>query len=85
MIAHVPHAAEVWRYVAFNDAMQVRMLEPVSRDDVPLDHAVLTPPEITTLLGATDPDWRAAIGVLAFGGLRLGEFLGLQRGDAEFE
>jgi integrase len=32
-----------------------------------------------------DPDWRAALGVLAYGGLRLGELLGLQWGDVELD
>jgi integrase len=76
--------AEGRRYVAFNAATHVRMLKPRARDDVPIDHACLTPAEINALIQATDPDWRAAMSVLSYGGLRLGELLGLQWADVKF-
>ena len=50
-----------------------------------MDQDVLTPPELQRLIAATDPNWRAAMGVLAYGGLRIGELLALQWGDVELE
>jgi integrase len=64
-------------YVSQNVATFAKKLKAQTLLDRPLDEAVLTPLEITALLGAADPDWRAALGVLAYAGLRLGELLGL--------
>lgn len=47
--------------------------------------AVLTPEELARLIEATEPEWRAAMGVLGYGGLRLGEMLGLKWEDVEFD
>ena len=71
------------RYLNYNAAAHVRMLKKVVDDNRPVDHACLTPAEIARLIAATDPDWRAAIMVAAYGGLRLGELLGLGWADVE--
>ena len=76
--------AEGRRYVAYNAATHVRMLKAKSKDDVPIDHACLSPTEIARLVSSADEDWIAALSVLAYGGLRLGELLGLQWGDVEY-
>jgi len=70
-------------YVSQNVATFVHKLKPVKAADKPMEAAVLTPAEITALIAATAPDWRPAIAVLAYGGLRIGELLGLTWGDIE--
>ena len=72
-------------YVTMNAAEHVNKLRVEARKDIPKDQAVLTPAEVSRLIAATDPNWRAAIAVLAYGGLRLGELLGLQWGDVELD
>ena len=62
----------------------MRKLKATPHPDRPLDQNVLTPSELQTLNTNTDADWRAAIMVLAYGGLRLGELLGLQWDGVEF-
>jgi integrase len=71
-------------YVAQNVAEFSKKLKAVKKDR-PMDQAVLTVAEFGRLLAATDADWRAAMGVLGYGGLRIGELLGLQWGDVEFD
>jgi integrase len=61
----------------------VRKLKRATAGDKPSAHAVLTPVEIAALIAATAPDWCPAIAVLAYGGLRIGELLGLTWGDVE--
>ena len=72
-------------YVSQNVATFVHKLKPGKAPDKPMEAAVLTPVEITALIAATAPapDWRPAIAVLAYGGLRIGELLGLTWGDIE--
>ena len=72
-------------YVVQNVASFVKKLKAQPMNEKPLDQAVLTPAELAALVAATDPDWRAAIGVLGYGGLRIGELLGLQWGDVELD
>jgi len=77
--------AEGRRYAAHNPAKHAKMLRAAPRPDMPLDQNVLTPTELQALQAAIDPSWRAAVMVLAYGGLRLGELLGLQWGDVELD
>ena len=72
-------------YAAQNVASFVKKLKAQPMNEKPRDQAVLTPAELAALVAATDPDWRAAMGVLGYGGLRIGELLGLQWGDAELD
>ncbi len=73
------------RYAAHNPADHVRKLKAADRQDRAMDVNVLTPGELLKLIEAADPHGRAAIAVLGFGGLRLGELLGLQWGDVELD
>ncbi|HTS51826.1 MAG TPA: site-specific integrase, partial [Burkholderiales bacterium] len=72
------------RAAAFNPTDGVKKIAKTVAlaDETPVESAVLTPGEILRLMAACDCP--AAIAVLAFGGLRLGELLGLQWGDVEF-
>ena len=70
-------------YVAINAASHVKKFKVDAHGDRPLDHAVFTPYDISQLINAADEDWRSALSVAAFGGLRLGELLGLQWSDIE--
>jgi integrase len=79
-------------YVSQNVATFVKKLKAQTLSDRPMDQAVLVPSEIARLLAAADGSGsapargdRAALGVLAYGGLRLGELLGLQWGDVELD
>lgn len=72
-------------YVVQNVASFVKKLKAQPMADKPTDQAVLTVAEMQRLVAATDPDWHAAMGVLAYGGLRIGELLGLQWGDVELD
>jgi integrase len=83
--AEVSEFAQSRGYVSQNVATFVRMLKPATSADKSMEHAVavLTPMEITALIAATVPEWRAAIGVLAYGGLQIEELLGLTWGDVE--
>lgn len=72
-------------YVLGNSASHVRKIKSAPHIDRPMDQQILTPSELQRLIGATDPNWRAAIGVLAYGGLRIGELLALQWGDVELD
>ena len=72
------------RMAAFNPAADVKKIaKPLAAAASPIEAAVLGPAEILRLAAASDCP--AAIFVLAFGGLRLGELLGLQWGDVEFD
>jgi integrase len=80
------------RYVTYNPAKHCRMLKrPTEGGEGLQAEAVLTPAEVIRLADAAeDPrspplPGRAAILVLGFGGLRLGELLGLTWGDFEFD
>lgn len=70
-------------YVAQNVAAFVKKLKPKPMNEKPIDQAVLTAGEAAALIAATDADWRAAVAVLVYGGLRIGELFGLQWGDVE--
>jgi integrase len=72
-------------YVSQNVATFVKKLKAQTLSDRPMDQAVLLPAEIARMITAADPDWRAALGVLAYGGLRLGELLGVRWGDVELD
>jgi integrase len=72
-------------YVAQNVAAFSKKLKAQKMEEKPMDQAVLTVAELGRLIAATDPDWRAAMSVLGYGGLRIGELLGLQWGDVEIE
>lgn len=65
--------AESRRYTSHNPARFVRKLPRTQSADAPLDQSVLTPAELERLIQHTPPDWRAAVMVLGYGGLRLGE------------
>jgi integrase len=77
--------AEARRYAAHNPARHVKKLRTPADADAPLDQNVLTPTELQKLIAVTDSNWRAAIAVLGYGGLRLGELGGLQWVDVELE
>jgi integrase len=73
-------------YIGRNVATSAKKLRmPAAPVDQPVDAAILAPAEVMRLVEAADPDWRAAVAVLATGGLRLGELAGLDWGDAELD
>ncbi len=84
-LRHVYKFAQARRYVAFNPTDGVEFLKAPTRMDRPLDTNVLTVEEAYALLSAVNPEYRAAIMVLMFGGLRLGELGGLTWGDLELD
>ena len=71
------------RYVTFNPTDGVRMAKAPRASEKPIDTNVLTVEEIGALVAATAPEHRAAILVLAYAGLRVGELVGLTWGDLE--
>jgi integrase len=77
--------AQARGYLMTNVALHAKKLKPRPVHDRPMDSAVLTPAEVAALIAATAPEWRAAMSVLAYGGLRIGELLGLQWGDVELD
>lgn len=72
-------------YIVQNVATFVKRLKTKPTHEKPKDTAVLTPKELSELIAATDPNWRTAIGILGYGGLRIGELLGLQWSDVELD
>jgi integrase len=75
--------AQQRRHIAVNPTDGVEMLKCSPRMDRPLDTNILSVAEVEALLAAIAPEYRAAVMVLAFGGLRVGELLGLTWGDLE--
>jgi integrase len=71
------------RYVAFNPTDGVRMVKAQGGVDRPIDTNVLNLAEIGALVAAAEPEHRAALLVLAYGGLRIGELVALTWGDLE--
>jgi integrase len=71
------------RYVTFNPTEGVSMARAPRSSDKPIDANVLEVEEINSLVAATAPEHRAAILVLAYAGLRIGELIGLTWGDLE--
>ncbi len=72
-------------YIASNPAGFCKKLKPQTLNDRPLEATIYTPAEANRLIEAADTWWRAALGVLAFGGLRISEMLATQWGDVEFD
>jgi integrase len=75
--------AQERRYVTFNPTDGVRMAKAPRSSDRPIDTNVLSVEEIGALVAATDAEHRAALLVLAYAGLRVGELVGLTWGDLE--
>jgi integrase len=75
--------AQQRRHIAVNPTDGVEMLKSSPRVGRPLDTNILSVTEVWALLAAIGPAYIAAIMVLAFGGLRVGELLGLTWGDLE--
>jgi integrase len=71
------------RYVAFNPTAGVRMVTTPARVDQPIDTNVLDLTEIGAMVAAAPVEYRAALLVLAYGGLRIGELVALTWGDIE--
>lgn len=71
------------RYVAFNPTDGVRMAKAPARVDQLVDTNILTVEEIGAMVDAAAPEYRAALLVLAYGGLRIGELVALTWGDLE--
>ncbi len=72
-------------YVSRNVASFVRMLKAPAKAAGSLDLNCLSPAEAQLLIDHIEPEWKAWAGVMCFGGLRLGESLGLQWGDVELD
>jgi len=70
-------------YCTTNAALDVKRLKAARQDDAPIDGAIFNPLEITRAVAAADPYWCTALLVLFYGGLRLGELLGLSWQDVE--
>lgn len=66
-ICEIRESAQGRGDVAQNAASHVKKLKIEGRADRPLDHAMLTPLEITRLIVAADAAWRAALNVLLRG------------------
>lgn len=75
------------RYCVFNPASHAPMLKrPPKPDDGLREEAVLTPAELKSFLEAVPAlQWRTAFAVAGYGGLRIGELLGLRWTDVELE
>jgi len=71
------------RYIAFNPTDGVRMVNTPARVDQPIDTNVLSIEEIGAMVAAAPIERRAALLVLAYGGLRIGELVALSWGDLE--
>jgi integrase len=75
--------AQERRYVTFNPTDGVRMAKAPARTDRPIDTNILNVEEIVAMVAAAPEEYRAALLVLAYGGLRIGELVGLTWGDLE--
>lgn len=75
--------AQARRYVTFNPTDGVRMAKASRGTDLPIDTNILTVEEIGGLVEAAPVDYRAALLVLAYTGLRIGELVALTWGDLE--
>lgn len=71
------------RYCTFNPTDGVRMAKTPRGTDRPVDQNILTVEEIGAMVAAAPQEHRAALLVLAYGGLRIGELAGLTWGDLE--
>jgi integrase len=71
------------RYCTFNPTDGVRMAKASRDTDRPIDANVLHVEEIQSLVASAEPEYRAALLTLAYGGLRIGELVGLTWGDLE--
>lgn len=70
-------------YVAQNVALHVKKLKPQTLSDRPTEETVLGPAELQRLIAATAPEARCGMQLLAYGGLRIGEMLGVTWDDVE--
>ncbi len=77
--------AQARGYVAQNVAQHVKKLKPMTLSDVPMEETVLGPAELQRLIAATAPEWRVGMQLLAYGGLRIGEMLGVSWDDVELD
>jgi integrase len=75
--------AQQRRYCTFNPTDGVHMAKTPRGTDRPIDTNVLTPAEIGAMVAAGPAEHRAALLVLAYAGLRIGELTGLTWGDLE--
>ncbi len=75
--------AQARGYCAQNVATHVKKLKPITLSDRPMEETCLGPAELQRLIAATAPEWRCGMMLLAYGGLRIGELLGLQWDDVE--
>jgi integrase len=75
--------AQARRYVTFNPTDGVRMAKASRGTERPIDTNVLTIEEIGALVDAAPVEYRAALLVLAYVGLRTGELVALSWGDLE--
>ena len=71
------------RYCVFNPTDGVHAAQTPHGTDRPIDMNVLTPAEIGAMVAAAPVEHRAALLVLAYAGLRIGELVGLTWGDLE--
>lgn len=70
---------------AAEDTKRLRKPRAVEGEEAADAGAIYTVPEVDRAIQAAQPRDRAAIAVLFFGGLRLGELLGLTWGDVELD
>jgi integrase len=75
--------AQERRYVTFNPTDGVRPAKAPARTDQPIDTNVLSVEEIGQMVAAAPEEYRAALLVLSYAGLRVGELVGLTWGDLE--
>lgn len=75
--------AQQRRYVTFNPTDGVRMAKAATQMDRPIDTNVLNVEEIGELVAAVPVEYRAALLMLAYAGLRVGELVALTWGDVE--
>jgi len=77
--------AQARGYVAQNVASHVKKLKALTLSDRPMEETVLGPTELQRLVSATVPEWRCGVMLLAYGGLRIGEMLGVTWDDIELD
>lgn len=77
--------AQARGYCVQNPATFVKRLKVQPLTDRPMEQQVYSPEELTRLIDSAEAGCaRVALMILGYGGLRLGEALGLQWGDVEF-